>query len=888
MRVIKRNGSEVDFDKNKIKIAISKANKEAEKNNEINFTDDEIDNLTNEISDTLQLMRNTPTVEDIQDIVEKFLLTDKGYNVARRYIRYRYEREIARQGTSIDDEIMSLINNTNEVIKQENSNKAPTLIPTQRDYMAGIISKSIALRKLYSKDVVEAHKSHIIHIHDLDYMAQTGMYNCCLINLEDMLQNGTVISKTMIEKPHRFLTACTITSQIVAQVSSCQFGGQSINLAHLAPFVNESRKRIRKSVIDNLALADIDCTEKQVERIVDERLKKEIADGLQTLQYQLVTLMTTNGQSPFITVFMYLNDESIKDNQTKKDLALIIEEMLNQRIKGVKNEKGIYVTVAFPKLIYVLDKENCKEGTHYWYLTELSAKCSAKRFVPDYISEKIMKQEKDGQVFSSMGCVDGKSVVTYKIGNTSYTTNFETMWNRLAKHNKVLLQPNGKDEYIKTSNVKIYDHKRGFVENICIIRNTSSKWLRVNFNYCNERLCLECTPDHPFETENRGVVLAKDLTPDDYISINNRGCYHPKVSPIGIGTKYSYDVTTESEHFTVNGIYSHNCRSFLSSNYKDENGKHKFWGRFNKGVVTINLPDVALSSKKNIDKFWKILDERLELCHKVLVERYNMMKGTKSDVAPILWQYGAIARLEKGETIDNLLVGGYSTSSLGYAGLYECVKYMTGKSHTDISAKPFALQIMKYMNHKCDIWNKELNLGFSLYGSPMETTVYDFAKAIRKRFGIIDGITDKNYITNSYHVPVTEKINIFDKLKFEAEFQSLSTGGAISYGEIPNMTHNIPAVLEIIKYIYDNIMYAELNVKSDYCHVCGFDGEIKIVEDEHNKLIWECPNCGNRNQDKMQVSRRTCGYIGTNFWNQGRTQEIKERVVHVDVDEESE
>ena len=722
MQVIKRDGRKVEFDKDKIKEAVLKAfnevypNANKDNTNDANFVCEEVCNSIDKL--------NEISVEQIQDVVENILM---GYDtvVAKAYITYRYKRELARRSHTTDDEILSIIDYTNEEVKQENSNKNPMISPTQRDYIAGAVSKDLTERVLLPKEIVNADKEGLIHFHDADYFIQR-MYNCCLINLEDMLQNGTVISGTMIEKPHSFATACTIATQIIAQVASSQYGGQSISIAQLAPFVQVSREKIRKDVEEELVLATgVPFTDTSIiDKIVEKRVREEIRRGVQTIQYQVVTLMTTNGQAPFITVFMYLGE--VKDKQTKNDLALIIEEMIEQRYQGVKNEKGVWITPAFPKLIYVLEEDNIHEDSPYYYLTKLAAKCSAKRLVPDYISEKKMKEIKEGNCFPVMGC-----------------------------------------------------------------RSALSPW-------------------------------------------------------------------------------------------KDENGNYKFYGRFNKGVVTINLVDVACSSEKDIDKFWKIFDERLELCHEALLYRYKRLKGTPSDVAPILWQYGAISRLEKGETIDKLLVGGYSTISLGYAGLCECVRYMTGKSHTDPEATPFAIEVMKHMNNKCAEWNEQLNLGFGLYGTPLESTTYKFAKCLKKRFGIIEGVTDKDYITNSYHIHVTENINAFDKLAFESQFQSLSTGGAISYCEVPNIQNNIPAVLEVIKFIYDNIMYAEINTKSDYCQVCGYDGEIQIVTDEKTgKLVWECPNCKNRDENKLNVARRTCGYIGSNFWNQGRTQEIKERVVHL-------
>ncbi len=716
MIVIKRNVDKVPFDKNKIYNAVLKAYEEVYPNYKTNQTDAET--ITDFVLNKIQLM-NEITVEQIQDIVENSLMEYDGI-VAKAYITYRYKRMLARTMNNTDDTILSLIDCANEEVKEENSNKNPTLLPTQRDYMAGTVSKDLTNRVLLPDDIVKAHNEGIIHFHDADYFAQ-HMHNCDLVNLEDMLQNGTVISGTMIEKPHSFATACTITTQIIAQVASNQYGGQSVSLSALAPFVDISRKKIRQQFInDGLTVSD---------EIVENRVLDEIKRGVQTIQYQIVTLMTTNGQSPFVTIFMYLGE--VQDKQTKHDLALIIEEVLKQRYQGVKNEVGVWITPAFPKLIYVLEEDNIHEDSPYWYITKLAAKCTAKRLVPDYISEKVMKQLKDGHCFTSMG-----------------------------------------------------------------------------------------------------------------------------------------------------------CRSFLSP-WKDENGNYKFYGRFNKGVVTINLVDVALTAKKNnpndiMTEFWKIFDERLELCHRALICRYERLKGTPSDVAPILWQYGALTRLKKGEVIDKYLTGGYSSISLGYAGLWECVYALTGHKLTEKAGQDIGKKIMQHMNDKCKEWDKELNLGFSIYGTPLESTTYKFAKCLQKRFGIIKGVTDKNYITNSYHIHVTEPIDAFTKLSIESEFQSLSTGGAISYAETSNLSNNIEAVLEVIKFIYDHVMYAELNTKSDYCQVCGFDGEIQIIEDKKTgKLVWECPNCGNRDEKKLNVARRTCGYIGSNFWNQGRTQEIKERVIHL-------
>ena len=722
MKIIKRNGSEVDFDISKIIVAVTKANRVVADN--LQLTSEQIRSLASNVESYCMHMGRAMSVEEIQDLVEDQIMKLGAYEVARRYITYRYVQNLKRTSNTTDERILSLIECNNEEVKQENSNKNPTVNSVQRDYMAGEVSKDLTNRLLLPKEIVEAHNEGILHFHDADYFAQ-HMHNCDLVNLEDMLQNGTVISGTLIEKPHSFSTACNIATQIIAQVASNQYGGQSISLAHLAPFVDVSRKKIAQEV--KVELEGLDVSEERRHQIVERRLRQEISRGVQTIQYQVVTLMTTNGQAPFITVFMYLGEA--KNEQEKKDLAIIIEETIRQRYQGVKNEKGVWITPAFPKLIYVLEEQNIHEDSPYYYLTKMAAKCTAKRMVPDYISEKIMLQNK--------------------------------------------IDKNG------------------------------------------EGHCYTCM----------------------------------------------------------------GCRSFLTP-YVDENGKPKYYGRFNQGVVTINLVDAALSSGGDFDKFWKIFDERLELCHKALRCRHDRLKGTLSDAAPILWQNGALARLKKGEPIDKLLYGGYSTLSLGYAGLYECVKYMTGKSHTDPVATPFALNVMQTMNDYCAKWKAAENIDYSLYGTPLESTTYKFAKCLQKRFGVVPGITDHGYITNSYHVHVTEKIDAFTKLSFESKFQKLSPGGAISYVEVPNMQDNLDATMDVIKFIYDNIMYAELNTKSDYCQVCGYDGEIKIVEDG-GKLVWECPKCGNRDQSKLNVARRTCGYIGTQFWNQGRTQEIRDRVLHL-------
>ena len=720
MKIMKRSGIEADFDVTKISAAIKKANCEVAAVDQL--SEEQIEEISTNVEKICSDIGRTLGVEEIQDLVEDQIMNKRAFVLARKYITYRYTRALIRKSNSTDKQILSLLECNNEEAKQENSNKNPTVNSVQRDYMAGEVSKDITKRFLLPEDIVAAHEQGIIHFHDSDYFAQ-HMHNCCLVNLEDMLQNGTVISETMIERPKSFSTACNIATQSIAQIASSQYGGLSISLAHLAPFVDVSRQKFRLQVRDEFEKANIAASEEQINDVAEQRVRDEIKRGVQMIQYQVITLMTTNGQAPFVTVFMYLDE--VPEGRLRDDLALVTEEILRQRIQGVKNEKGVYITPAFPKLIYVLEEDNITEGSKYWELTKLAAKCTAKRMVPDYISEKIMRKLKDGNCYPCMG-----------------------------------------------------------------------------------------------------------------------------------------------------------CRSFLTV-YHDENDKPKFYGRFNQGVVTINLVDVACSSGKDMDKFWQIFDERLDLCYRALMCRHKRLLDTPSDVAPILWQYGALARLKKGETINKLLYNGYSTISLGYAGLCECTRYMTGHSHTDPESTPFALQVMQHMNDACAKWREETNIDFSLYGTPLESTTYKFAKCLQKRFGIIEGVTDRGYITNSYHVHVTEKINAFDKLKFEAQFQELSPGGAISYVEVPNMENNIEAVLNVMKYIYDNIMYAELNTKSDYCQCCGYTGQIQIVTDEHGKLIWECPNCGNTDQNKMNVARRTCGYIGTQFWNQGRTQEIKERVLHL-------
>ena len=894
MNIIKRNGSEVKFNPEKIFNAISCANNDVDSSFKISYED--IKRIQDVVTKKCKQAPRTVTVEEVQDFVENEIMALGKYELARKYITYRYEQSLKRRKNTTDDKILSLIECDNEEVKQENSNKNPTVNSVQRDYMAGEVSKDITMRKLLPKDVVEAHNEGIIHFHDSDYFAQ-HMHNCCLVNLDDMLQNGTVISGTMIEKPHSFSTACNIATQIIAQIASNQYGGQSISLTHLAPFVDVSRKKIKKQVIDEFNQLGVNLNVEKFDTVVEERLRDEIRRGVQTIQYQVVTLMTTNGQAPFVTVYMYLGEA--RSEQEKKDLAIIIEETLKQRYKGVKNEQGVWITPAFPKLIYVLDDDNAYEGSPYFYLTQLAAKCTAKRMVPDYISAKKMRELKlskgeksgEGDVYTCMGCLDynekievnGKLV---KIGSFAE--------NLIDECKCVQVSPKSTVIDVRSRNMTI-SCKGNPVKLLGIVVNRDVReWICVSYKVDGKVKSIFATDDHPFVVEDRGVIEAKYLCVNDKLETPEGG--HVPVYNLIKVKRYgrsSYDVTTESGFFDVNDeVYSHNCRSFLTpdrsgngfdnvahaKNY--EPGKPKYYGRFNQGVVTINLPDVALSSHKDFDKFWDIFDERLELCHKALRCRHERLKGTLSDVAPILWQHGALARLKKGETIDRLLYGGYSTISLGYAGLYECVKYMTGKSHTDEVATPFALSVMQYMNDKCAKWKFEEDIDYSLYGTPIESTTYKFAKCLQKRFGVVPGINDKGYITNSYHVHVSEPIDAFTKLKFESEFQALSPGGAISYVEVPNMQDNLKAVIRVMQYIYENIMYAELNTKSDYCQVCGYDGEIRIVEDD-GKLVWECPNCGNRDQNKLNVARRTCGYIGTQFWNQGRTEEIRDRVLHL-------
>lgn len=892
--IMKRSGERVPFDKTKIIVAISKANAEVGIKSQ-QVSDDTIKMIANHIEQAAIDTNRDYSVEEIQDMVEDELMDTGKHMVARRYITYRYRHNQKRDNNGLDKRILAILRNTSDDAKEENSNKNTTIVSVQRDYMAGEWSRYYTEEYLLPKEITEAHKQGIIHFHDSDYAA-LSLHNCCLINLDDMLQNGTQISGTAIDRPKSFLTTCTVASQVITQVASMQYGGQTISLAHIAPFVDVSRRKIRKRYRDEWTAIGIPFTEEKLEAFVAKELLKEVEAGCQTIQYQLITLQTTNGQAPFVSVFMYLNE--VPEGQTRDDLALIIEIMLKQRIKGIKDETGHYITPAFPKLLYVLQEDNITEDGKYWYLTHLAAQCTAKRMVPDYISEKVMLEMK-GDVYPCMGCVDGKEVITYKYNNNVYTESFERMWDRLSKYFEIGKQPNLTDFVMKTPGVKIYDQKEGFVDNYGIIKNHNSEWLRITFS--NGRTIM-CTPDHPFENTDGKLVYAADLTKNDLIDVDTTKddtfsptCYITNVEHIHEDS-FSYDVTTSSEHFTVSGIYSHNCRSFLTPDRFTDRGlrnianagnwdrnKHKYYGRFNMGVVTINLVDVACSSAKDENEFWRLLDERLELCHKALRIRYEHLLGTPSDVAPIQWQDGALARLAPGETIDELLQHGYATISLGYAGLAECTQYMRGCWHTQPKGHDFAIAVMERLNEKCESWKEAENIDYSVYGTPLESTTYKFAKCLQRRFGIIPNVTDHNYITNSYHVNVREDIDAFTKLTMEAEFQKLSPGGAISYVEVPNMQDNIEALESIIKHIYNTIMYAEINTKSDLCMKCGYDGEIQIVNID-GKLGWECPKCHNRDQSTMHVARRTCGYIGTQYWNQGRTQEIKDRVLHVSVE----
>jgi hypothetical protein len=883
MYVIKRDGSQVHFDAYKICEAINKANNAYEGSDKL--SPKMIDEIVEKINYKCSKLDRAVSVEEIQDMVEDCIMSLGRYRLAKEYITYRYKHALMRKSNDLDRKILNLIDCKNEEVLQENSNKNPTINSTQRDYIAGEYSKDISNRLLLPEDIQKAHNEGLIHFHDMDYFIQK-MHNCCLINLEDMLQNGTVISETKIDTPHSFTTACNIATQIIAQVASSQYGGSTISLAHLAPFVDVSRKKIINNIKEELEISGATLTEEQIKEIAEERLKREIKSGIQTIQYQIVTLMTTNGQAPFITESMYLNEA--KNEQEKHDLAMIIEETIRQRYKGTKNKQGVYVTPTFPKLIYVLQDDNIHEGDEYYYLTIMAAQCTAKRMVPDYISEKKMKELKEGTVVIPMGAVFGKEVITYKLNNQLFVESFERAWDRLVSiyGGSMIKLIGAKSEFIVPENMLIFDSSsNGFVKVKKFIRNDDyNRWNRVKFN----GRVLTLTSDHPLPTQ-RGRIAVEDLKPGDTVpasKYNKENEFSEKyivesVEFLGNIGEYEYDVETESDRFDVSCINSHNCRSMLSP-WKDENGDYKYWGRFNMGVVTLNIPYVALSSKGDKEVFWKKFDEALELVHKALLVRYNRLKGTTSDYAPILWQHGALSRLKPGETIDKLLVGGYATISLGYAGLYEAVRYMTGKSHTDPEATPFALDIMKRMNEKCKEWKEKENLGYAIYGTPLESTTYKFAKANQRRFGVIEGVTDKPYVTNSYHVHVTEPISIFDKFNFESQFQELSTGGAISYGESPSMLNNVEAIMKVLSHIYDHILYAEINSKSDYCYKCGYEGEIKLDKNEETgEMIWTCPNCGNHDPKEMSIVRRTCGYLGNNMWNYGRTNEIHDRVLHL-------
>ena len=883
MYVIKRDGSQVHFDAYKICEAINKANNAYEGSDKL--SPKMIDEIVEKINYKCAKLDRAVSVEEIQDMVEDCIMSLGRYRLAKEYITYRYKHALMRKSNDLDRKILNLIDCKNEEVLQENSNKNPTINSTQRDYIAGEYSKDISNRLLLPEDIQKAHNEGLIHFHDMDYFIQK-MHNCCLINLEDMLQNGTVISETKIDTPHSFTTACNIATQIIAQVASSQYGGATISLAHLAPFVDVSRKKIINNIKEELEISGATLTEEQIKEIAEERLKREIKSGIQTIQYQIVTLMTTNGQAPFITESMYLNEA--KNEQEKHDLAMIIEETLRQRYKGTKNKQGVYVTPTFPKLIYVLQDDNIHEGDEYYYLTIMAAQCTAKRMVPDYISEKKMKELKEGTVVIPMGAVFGKEVITYKLNNQLFVESFERSWDRLVSiyGGSMIKLIGAKSEFIVPENMLIFDSSsNGFVKVKKFIRNDDyNRWNRVKFN----GRVLTLTSDHPLPTQ-RGRIAVEDLKPGDTVPASkyekesdfSKEYTVESVEFLGNIGEYEYDVETESDRFDVSGINSHNCRSMLSP-WKDENGDYKYWGRFNMGVVTLNIPYVALSSKGDKEVFWKKFDEALELVHKALLVRYNRLKGTTSDYAPILWQHGALSRLKPGETIDKLLVGGYATISLGYAGLYEAVRYMTGKSHTDPEATPFALDIMKRMNEKCKEWKEKENLGYAIYGTPLESTTYKFAKANQRRFGVIEGVTDKPYVTNSYHVHVTEPISIFDKFNFESQFQELSTGGAISYGESPSMLNNVEAIMKVLSHIYDHILYAEINSKSDYCYKCGYEGEIKLDKNEETgEMIWSCPNCGNHDPKEMSIVRRTCGYLGNNMWNYGRTNEIHDRVLHL-------
>ena len=984
-QVVKRDGQIVDFDQTKIENAVNAAFKAAYGK----LFDDDC-KISEEIAACISDSKaDVMEVEDIQDKVEYLLMQYEEYKVAKAYIKYRYDRELKRKANTTDKTILELVRGENKYYKTENSNKNHKLVTTQRDYIAGETSRDLTMRVLLPKEIVRAHESGEIHFHDADYFLEDTRTNCSLINLKDQLDNGTVVNGKMIESPHKLLTAMTITTQIITAVASSQYGGTTVTMTHLAPYVRKSYEkylRVYREMFEE-EFDDPELVDKLVKKFADKALKKEIEDAVQTFNYQINSMSTTNGQTPFVTVFLYLGE----DKEYTKEVAMLTEEFFKQRLLGIKNEAGVYVTQEFPKLIYVAEEQNVHEDSEYFWLTKLAAKCMAKRMVPDIISEKKMFELKEGNCFPSMGCVDGHSVIDYKFNGERYVESFERAWNRLSGIFEVKLQDDGMNHYIDTPGIEIWDNKeKKYVKQYRIIRNTQSEWYRVSFTGGRY---IDVTNDHPFEIIGKGVVKAENLRIGDklykrnanedininvkdvdensimwnmgfnikeslplpqsvfnaslteklnfvsgliaskanksqsdsfVIELNNESLalqelvllnelnLHPEIYKVSDDLikiifndtihkvdlneseisevisieaysveKYSYDVTTESEHFTVNEVYSHNCRSFLAP-WKNEKGEYQFYGRFNIGVVTINLVDVALSSHGDMEKFWEIFEDRLEnLCHVALKCRINKLKGTLSDVAPILWQHGAFARLKKGEPIDKLMYGGYASISLGYAGLYECVKYMTGKSHTDgAEGEQFGLEVMDYMNKKCDQWKKEENIGYSIYGTPIESTTYKFAKSNRKKFGVIEGITDRDYITNSYHVPVFEEIDWFEKLRIESIFQAKSTGGAVSYVEGDDLQDNEDLVVQIIQYIYETILYAELNIKSDYCQVCGYEGEISLLE-ENGELVWECPCCHNRDQSKMNVTRRTCGYLGQNFWNLGRTWDIHDRVVHI-------
>lgn len=933
MEVVKRNGTVENLTYRKIFNSIQRANSDAVES--ARLPKEVVERISKNVVEDCERLGRQVNVLEVEEMVERQIFAHAGFEVGKKYLTYRYEKERKTRKNTTDDSILSLLNRSNSEIDAENANKNPVLNSTQRDYMAGEVSKDITMRYLLPKDIVNAHDEGVIHFHDADYFANSE-HNCDLIDLEDMLQNGTVISGTKIEKPHTFSTACNITTQIIAQVASSQYGGQTFTLTHLAPFVEVSRRKFRreieeefscrsksgdlskygsgtadvysKNIMENgMYVKAVDSANNELvlmpfpfekfNEVVERRVMDDVKRGIQTIQFQTITLMTTNGQAPFVSVCMYLGE--VEDGRTREDLAIVIEEMLKQRIQGIKNEVGAWIAPTFPKLLYVLEEDNIREGSKYWHLTELAAKCVTKRMVPDFISEKVMKSLKvdkngEGHCYPCMGCVDGKSEIDYIVDGERYVENFEEAWIRLCGKYAVQKQPNGFDLYMDTDGVLIYDHIAGrHVKVFRMIRNTQRSWRRIVFT---GNKFADVTDDHPFEVHSRGVVLAADLMEGDAIwSTDKFGDEFDEYESMADGEriavvmsilpyeqeKYSYDVTTETEHFTFNGLWSHNCRSFLTP-YVTEDSTPKYYGRFNQGVVTLNLPDVALTSKKDFGEFWRILDERLELCHRALRVRHEHLVGTKSDVAPILWQHGALARLKAGETIDKMLYGGYSTISLGYVGLYECVKYMTGHSHTEEEGAGFAESVMVKLNEACAKWRESENIDYSLYGTPEESTTYKFAKSLQRRFGIIKGITDKNYVTNSYHVPVFEHINAFSKISKEAVFQRLSPGGAISYIETPNMEKNVEAIIAVIKYIYDNIMYCEINTRLCVCQVCGGTGTVDMVKDDNGFLKWKCMACGNEDHTKINAVVRLCGYLGNaNTVNQGRMADIHDRVYHL-------